>query len=394
MKVFVTAFSHLTSIGTSTEKVLDNLMHKKSGVTESTFDQYGTFNTGSIDYSNEELKEIYRVKGNYSRTALLGIGGIKELGEPLNRVRDSQVSSCLISGTSVGGMDLLESDLFSYLNDRPFSAKSFSNHASGVVTHQMMKETMAFDMIDTISTACSSAANAILQGGNFLKNGLYDCAVVGGTDALSIFTISGFNSLNIYDTEFCRPFDNSRAGLNLGEGSAYLLLETEESMLKTGNTPLVELKGWCNASDAYHQTASSPEGIGATTAMRTALEMAQISADDIDYVNAHGTGTPNNDLTESTALINVFKNAIPAFSSTKTYTGHTLAACGGIEAGFAIHAIQKGLVFPNLNFVASIEETGLTPNTELLEGQDIRYVLSNSFGFGGNNTSLIFGKVE
>ncbi|MNY29419.1 3-oxoacyl-[acyl-carrier-protein] synthase 2 [compost metagenome] len=216
---------------------------------------------------------------------------------------------------------------------------------------------------------------------------------MGGTDGLSQFTISGFRSLMIFDDEWCRPFDETRKGLNLGEGAGFLVLETEETIKKSGKKPLAILSGWSNASDAYHQTASSPEGLGATLSMKGALEIAGLSPADISYINAHGTATPNNDLSESHGIKTVFGSTVPPFSSTKAYTGHTLAASGGIEAVFGILALNNGILLPNLNFRQAIEETGLIPVKNYSEGNNIRHILSNSFGFGGNNSTIILSKV-
>ena len=156
---------------------------------------------------------------------------------------------------------------------------------------------------------------------------------------------------------------------------------------------MAKLTGWSNASDAFHQTASSPNGYGATLSMQEALDIAGLKPEDIDYINAHGTATPNNDLSESHAIKTIFKDTIPPFSSTKAYTGHTLAASGGIEAVFAILAIQKGLLYPNLNFSTPIEETGLVPQLKFEENKTIKNVLSNSFGFGGNNSTVILSAI-
>ncbi|WP_430405555.1 beta-ketoacyl-[acyl-carrier-protein] synthase family protein [Fluviicola sp.] len=190
-----------------------------------------------------------------------------------------------------------------------------------------------------------------------------------------------------------QPFDETRKGLNLGEGAGFLVLETEETMKKSEKKPLAVLSGWSNASDAYHQTASSPEGLGATLSMKGALEIAGLNPGDIDYINAHGTATPNNDLSESHGIKTVFGSSVPPFSSTKAYTGHTLAASGGIEAVFGILALNNGALLPNLNFKQAIEETGLVPVKTYSEGNTIKHILSNSFGFGGNNSTIILSKV-
>jgi 3-oxoacyl-[acyl-carrier-protein] synthase-1 len=218
--------------------------------------------------------------------------------------------------------------------------------------------------------------------------------LVGGSDPLTTFNIKGFSSLMIYDEAHCRPFDDSRKGLNLGEGAGFLLLENEHSLSRSGNTPLCLLAGWNNASDAFHQTASSPDGTGATLTMTGALAKAQIGPERIRYINAHGTGTGNNDLSESMALKNVFGEAVPPFSSSKSFIGHTLAAAGAIEAVYCVLSILSDATLPNLNFSTAMKETGLVPETAFRTGAGIDYVLSNSFGFGGNCTSLIFSKIR
>jgi 3-oxoacyl-[acyl-carrier-protein] synthase-1 len=238
----------------------------------------------------------------------------------------------------------------------------------------------------TISTACSSGANAVIMGAKLLKHGILDCVVVGGSDALSAFTLNGFKSLMILDQNPCRPFDATRAGLNLGEGAGYLVMQREQDATKW----YCHLAGSANRNDAYHQTASSAEGDGAYLAMSEALASAGLSPEDVDYINVHGTGTMNNDAAESAAMIRLFADAVPAFSSTKAFTGHTLAAAGGVEAVLSVMALHRGIIYPNLNFREPIEQYGLVPNVEFAQGRDLRCVLSNSFGFGGNCSSLVF----
>jgi 3-oxoacyl-[acyl-carrier-protein] synthase-1 len=211
-------------------------------------------------------------------------------------------------------------------------------------------------------------------------------------DALSRFTLNGFNSLMILDKDFCRPFDRSRAGLNLGEGAGYLVLESESLAGRLGAEQLCRLSGYANTNDAYHQTASSPGGEAACEAMVRALEMSGIGPGDIGYINVHGTGTENNDAAEGAAMLRLFGKNPPPFSSTKPFTGHTLGAAAGLEAVFSVMALREGLIFPSLGFSEPIEELGLVPETVFREGEQIRHVLSNSFGFGGNNSSLIFSK--
>ena len=190
----------------------------------------------------------------------------------------------------------------------------------------------------------------------------------------------------ILDEKPCRPFDATRAGLNLGEGAGYLLLQREEDV----ESYYCRLSGYSNRNDAHHQTASSAEGNGAYLAMSDALTMAGISPNEVSYINAHGTGTGNNDASESAAFIRLFGENVPPFSSTKGFTGHTLAAAGGVEAVLSVLAIKLGCRFPNLNFSTSIPEYGLTPIGKYEEGISVDSVLTNSFGFGGNCSSLLF----
>jgi 3-oxoacyl-[acyl-carrier-protein] synthase-1 len=216
--------------------------------------------------------------------------------------------------------------------------------------------------------------------------------VAGGTDALTKFTLNGFNSLMILDPAYCRPFDNERQGLNLGEGAGYLVL-VSDAVAATLSSPVdTVLSGYANTNDAYHQTASSPDGRGSWLAMKTALERSGLEAAEIDYINLHGTGTQNNDLAEGTAIRRLFDPRYPKMSSTKSFTGHTLGASGGIEAVFSVLAIRQGVVFPNLRFRTPMPELPFVPETTFLRDVAIRHVLSNSFGFGGNCSSLVFSK--
>jgi 3-oxoacyl-[acyl-carrier-protein] synthase-1 len=187
------------------------------------------------------------------------------------------------------------------------------------------------------------------------------------------------------------PFDNNRKGLNLGEAAAFLVLESEEMVQKENKKVLAYVSGYGNANDAFHQTASSENGEGAYLAMQKAINRASLKPKDIDYINAHGTATPNNDLSEGRAMLRIFEDKMPEFSSTKAFTGHTLAAAGAIEAVYSVLALQHNMIFPNLNFKTPMEEFNLMPQTTL-KTKNINHVLSNSFGFGGNCSTVIFSK--
>jgi 3-oxoacyl-[acyl-carrier-protein] synthase-1 len=291
-------------------------------------------------------------------------------------------------------MDRTESFYAEFLGD-PDNARlrDVILHECGSVTEWVADRLGIRHFQSTISTACSSSANAIGFGARMIRHGLLDVVVAGGADALTRFTLNGFNSLMILDSRFCKPFDNDRKGLNLGEGAGYVVL-VSAAVAATLNSARCVLSGFANANDAYHQTASSPDGRGSWLAMKGALQRAGLEPADIDYINLHGTGTQNNDAAEGTAIRRLFEPLYPVMSSTKSFTGHTLGASGGIEAVFSVLAVQYGLVYPNLRFETPMEELPFTPVTKFLKGQPLRHVMSNSFGFGGNCSALIFSRAS
>jgi 3-oxoacyl-(acyl-carrier-protein) synthase len=303
----------------------------------------------------------------------------------------SSLKVVLISGTTVAGMDLSERYFAEMIADGGH-LEYLLDHSCGDNTRLMADHFGCFTDYTTISTACSSAANALILGANMLKAGEADIVVAGGTEALSLFHLNGFNSLMILDKERCRPFDDTRAGLNLGEGAAYVVMETEEHALQRQAPIHAYLSGYGNACDAFHQTASSDNGEGAYLAMCEALEMAGLQPSDIDYVNAHGTGTPNNDQSESVALQRVFGSDLPPVSSTKGFTGHTTSASGSIEAVICLLAMHHGFIPANLGFTHPMSD-GIVPSIDA-DGCQLRHVLCNSFGFGGNDSSLVFSRKE
>lgn len=393
-KIVVTGMGIISSIGNSVEENFHSLIHSKSGITR--VENFSTYlkdfiKVGEIKLSNEDLSERLNIvkENSYTRTSLLAIFAIKEAIKHFSETEISQMG--LVSASTVGGMDKTEQYFYEYQNNISVR-KYIHTHNIGDITHQIADYFGLKSIVTALSTACSSSANAIITGCNLLRMGYLKQVIVGGSDPLSKFTINGFNSLMILSDTDCQPFDNNRKGLNLGEAGAYLVLETEENALKNNHKILATLSGWGNANDAYHQTASSADGEGAFLAMQKALSMANLSPSEIDYVNAHGTATQNNDLSESIALSRVFYS-VPDFSSTKAFTGHTLATASSVEAIYSILAIQNGIVFPNLNFQTPMVEVDIKPQTEI-KYKEINNVLSNSFGFGGNCSTLIFSKYD
>lgn len=385
MIVHVTGLGIISSIGHDVPSTLRALIEGRTGLK---FDENIELNLGKVEYSNEQLaKQLNLPLNDYSRTSLLSLWAAREaLGE---QHFEANERSGLISATSVGGMDRLEEYFWEGMDSGQENTAHKLIFENGYTTEVIAKHLGISGFVDTISTACSSGVNAIIQGYRMIQAGKLDRVLVGGCDPLAVFDVKGFHSLGVYDKELCRPFDASRNGLNLGEGAAFLVLENDKSREKSGSRVLARVSGWGNATDAYHQTASSPDGIGATMAMRQALNMAGSQPQDIDYINAHGTGTPNNDASESQAFLNVFGDKVPPFSSTKGHTGHTLAAAGALEAVFSVLSITEQKVWPNLHFNAPIEETGLGP-VLVSEDRNVNHVLSNSFGFGGNCSSILF----
>ncbi len=393
MNIYITGIGIISAIGSNAAETYASLINEKTGIKKTFFSNLNAgYFAGSIKKNNTELAAISQFNNpNVSRTSLLGLIAAKECWK--NNTHHSNLKTGLISATSVGGIDKSEKNYYEVLKHNRTDLADFKYHDSGTTTEVIANELKISGYVNTISTACSSSSNSIMLGAKLIKAGILDRVIVGGSDALTGFTISGFNSLMIYNPGWCSPFDENRQGLNLGEGAAFLMLESDKSLNITGNKVLAKLSGYNNSADAYHQTATSPNAVGATKAMKNALANAKLSPSDISYINAHGTGTVNNDLTESIAIKNVFGKNIPPFSSTKSYTGHTLAASGAIEAVFSVLALNHQLILPNLNFKTPIKETNLMPVTTIRKNENLNHIVSNAFGFSGNCTTLIFSKV-
>ncbi len=389
--IFITGLGAISAIGVNCEENLESLNKELSGISRiSLLDTIHSdiYPTAEIKISNTELSERLKQPEDASRNFLLGLHAAKEAFVSARLDSNLNNNIGLIGATTVGGMDITEKNYHKDNGNKNF----ILSHSGGAITEQIAKALQIKGQISTFNTACSSAANAIIYGANLIRAKKAEIVIAGGFDCLTKFTINGFKTLMILSEKKCTPFDKSRAGLNLGEGAGFIVLESEESMRKRSIPPLCKLIGYANANDAYHSTATSPEGNGAFYSMKRAIINAGIEAKDIDYINAHGTGTENNDSTEAHAIKRVFNNSIPPFSSTKAYTGHTLAAAGGIEAIFSILALLNDTIFPNLNFNSVMEETDIRPITEVTRNVPLKNVMSNSFGFGGNDSSLIFQK--
>ncbi len=395
-RVFVTGTGIISAIGNDASQVLDSLLNRRSGIGKMTGIESvyrDEIPVGEIHAAESDLLPLANpAKGSFhTRTALLGLIAARQAMKQAGIEMTGDRRTGLISATTVGGMNLSEKFYLPFSRQNAAGRlRDIAGHDCGDHTDTIARTLGIGGIVTTINTACSSSANAIMMGARMIRHGLLDRAVAGGTDALTLFTLNGFNSLMILDREPCKPFDENRNGLNLGEGAAFLVLESERSAREPGKKILAEVTGYGNACDAYHQTASSPEGHGAFLSMKMALDTARLQASDIDYINAHGTGTKNNDLSEGIAVRRLFGNDLPAISSTKSYTGHTLAAAGAIEAVISILALSGRCMFPNLHFSSRMNELDFSPLTDVKRDKNIRHIMSNSFGFGGNNSTLIF----
>lgn len=392
-RIHITGMGIISAIGNTVEETFQSLSTCKTGIGKINFlktRHKDEFVVGEIPLSNGQLAELAETQ-LFDRTTLLGMIAAKQalLQARITDVKEARTG--FISSTTVAGMphsELLYKDFF----ENRYHGNFIDSHFSGVSTNVIAAHLGIEDHVSTISTACSSAANAIMLGARLIRNGILDRVLVGGVDALSLFTMNGFNTLMILDKEWCKPFDEQRKGLNLGEGAAYMMLESEKMVQTHSKKSLALLSGYSNTNDAFHQTASSAEGHGAYLAMQKALKVASLAPSQIDYINAHGTGTPNNDSSEGIAMQTIFGSKVPAFSSTKAYTGHTLAAAASIEAVISILSIQHNMIFPCLNRKYQMSDLSIAPVDELQTNVSLNHVMSNSFGFGGNCSSLIFSK--
>lgn len=382
----------ISAIGNNVRECLLALEGSKAGIGDvSGLDTIyrGTIPVAEVKAPGAGLQKLAGVTEQVSRTGLLGLIAAREALENAAIPKSEKWRMGIVSANTVGGMDRTETF---FARGQRGRLREIVQHECGYATEWVADRLNIRHYQTTISTACSSSANAIGFAAKLIRHGILDVAVAGGTDALTKFTLNGFNSLMILDRAPCRPFDNERQGLNLGEGAGYLVLVSDAVGATLAGGIDCVLSGYANANDAYHQTASSPDGRGSWLAMKTAIQRSGLQPSEIDYINLHGTGTQNNDLAEGTAIRRLFDPHYPKMSSTKSFTGHTLGASGGVEAVFSVLAVRHGLVYPNLRFQHPMTELPFVPETIFRRGVAIRHVLSNSFGFGGNCSSLVFSK--
>jgi 3-oxoacyl-[acyl-carrier-protein] synthase-1 len=395
--VFVAGVGVISAIGNNVFGSLNSLTNEQAGISQIAYLQTnhkGHLPAAEVKLSNPKLAELSGFSSITSRTAMLSMMAAKEAMDDsgINDIPGLRIG--FVSANTVGGMDKSEDFFADFLtSDRKGKLRNIINHECGTITALVADKLGIKNHVSTISTACSSSANAVMYGARLIKHNILDAVVAGGTDALTRFTLNGFNTIMVVDEQYCKPFDENRKGLNLGEGAGYVVLVSERAAALMKKDIYCSVSGYCNSNDAYHQTASSPEGDGSFWAMEGALKMSGIQPQDVGYINLHGTGTQNNDISEGTAIKRLFHPHYPKMSSTKSFTGHTLGASAGIEAVFSSLAVQQGLIYPNLRLQTPMEELPFVPELKFSKSPGLKHVLSNSFGFGGNCSSLVFSKI-
>ena len=387
-------FTATSSIGQGLAPTLDALRQRHAGLLPCAFETVDlTTFIGEVTGVDQVVlpEQLSHFNCRNNRLALLGLnqdGFADALRDAIAKYGPQRVG--LFLGTSTAG--ILQTELayrerdpstgalpadFNYrTTHNTFSVGAFTREYFGLTGPAVV-----------VSSACSSSAKVFASARRMIAAGLIDAAVVGGVDSLCLTTLYGFNSLGLTSEQACRPFDIQRNGISIGEAAAFALLERPPEKL---DVDAILLLGIGESSDAYHMSSPHPEGLGACMAMQDALKMAGLQADDIDYINLHGTATQSNDTAEGRAVNHLFGNTAPC-SSTKGQTGHTLGAAVGLEAVICALALKHHFMPAGLN----TEQLDPNLGIDYLLGnrdQSISHVLSNSFGFGGTNCSLIFGR--
>jgi 3-oxoacyl-[acyl-carrier-protein] synthase II len=400
-RVAVTGLGIITAIGESIPAFRQGLFNGKCGIGAiSLFDTTGFPCQVAAQVKNSNLGALIEPKAirRFSRCDFLGLIAAHEalVDSNLDLERSAGSSVGVILGAGAGGMLSWEK------YRRTLWSKNTKSRPSLLlpVGHCTLTDLIASryrltGFRATISTACSSSATSIGYGFDLIRSGRQDIVVTGGSESLSELTFAGFNSLRVMDLGYCRPFDKNRRGLSLGEGAAILILEDYGRAEDRGATIYAEVLGYATNSDAFHMTSPDPEGMGMSKVMAKALDIANVGPDEVDYINAHGTATRMNDPTETKAIKRAFgeKGARDlAISSIKSMVGHCLGSAGAIEAVATVQALCEQVAPPTIHLENPDPDCDLdyVPNSS--RAREIRFALSNSFAFGGNNTSVVFGR--
>ncbi len=397
-RVAVTGLGAVTAIGSNVAEFWTNLTAGACGIRPlSLFDASG--------YRTQTAAEVSEIPDGFlspaerrrmSRADRMGIAAAAEAtaaaGLDLSREDPTRVGVILGGGTS----GLLDSETFYdlHLRGRKGRPSRVLNHLPDAITDRVAQRWGLQGIKSTITTACSSSANAMGYAFDAIAAGLADVVLTGGSDVLARLTYGGFNSLRSVDPDPCRPFDRERRGLSIGEAAGILIFEEAEHAKRRGAPVAAEFLGYGVTADAFHMTAPDPSGAAGGRAIRAALECAQINPDQVDYVNAHGTATPQNDSAETAALkaaLGPRAWRIPV-SSIKSMIGHCLCASGAIEAVATVLTVREGVVPPTIHYENPDPACDLDYVPNRSREHQVRIALSNSFAFGGNSTVVAFGR--
>jgi 3-oxoacyl-(acyl-carrier-protein) synthase len=392
-KPVVTGVGAMTSVGRGAEKTFAALAEGQMGLKRLTlFDspRYAEVPVGEVE---GDLAEV--PGATESRTERLGLAAAHEAlaqaGLDAAQAPEERSAWGVVAGTTVAGMLATEGYFRQAMSGGRPKAALLRRHLAGSVSQTLARVFQFGGWDTTISTACSSGVNAVSMAAERVASGETPVCLAVGADSLSAMTINGFHSLLIADPGGSKPFDAARRGLSLGEGAGALVIESEEHARARGAHILARVLGAGNTCDAHHATAPHPEGLGAEAAMRQALAQAGLEPQAIGYVNAHGTGTVDNDAAEGKALARLFAGRMPHVSSVKGALGHTLGAAGAIESVICVLALLRECLLPNTGCATPDPQLAFTPLRETLRTR-VDAVMNNSFGFGGNNSCIIFGR--
>lgn len=385
-KIRVSSFGCVSPLGIGRKETRDGLRSGRDGISPVHLFPVAGRRSQTAGQVTKELGALARSVAPRSRHWTRSAQMVLLAMEEARQAQPNFVPDCVVMGTTSGGMPLGEDFFRTLASGQPSHAAT--RRLLGYFPQQPVQQAMRIFHWDApvqiVSNACASGTNALGMACQLIRSGAARKVLAGGYDALAEFVFAGFDSLHASTGEKCRPFDAHRTGLVLGEGAAVFCLEAGDEG--------VAISGYGSAVDTHHLTQPHPSGSGPLAAMRQALAAAGLEPESIDYINAHGTGTPFNDASEARGILQICPHA--PVSSTKGMTGHSLGAAGAIEAAFCCEAIEGQFLPPNLNFAHTEEEFPLDIVANLARPAHPRRVLSNSFGFGGANASLVIEQLE
>ena len=399
-RVVVTGIGAVTSIGSNVEDFWHNLLAGECGIRELTLFDPASYRTQTAAQVTE-IPDAFlspQQKRRMSRADRMGLAAAREAiaqsGIDLSREDPTRVGVILGGGTS----GLIDSEAFYqlHLSGKKGRPSRVLNHLPDAITDRIAQYFGVQGLKSTITTACSSSANAMGYAHDAIAAGYADVMLTGGSDVLARLTYAGFNSLRSVDPDPCRPFDRERKGLSIGEAAGILVFEERDRAMRRGAPILAEFLGYGVTSDAHHMTAPDPSGAAGGRTIRAALESAGVNRDEIDYINAHGTATPQNDSAETAAIkaaLGDRSRQIP-ISSIKSMIGHCLCASGAIEGVATVLTIRDNKVPPTIHYASPDPTCDLDYVPNEARDADVAVALSNSFAFGGNSSVVVFGRAN